>query len=217
MQNKQLIKNVEKKVKSLFEGEGTGHDWFHIDRVRRNAIFIAAKENADLEIVELGALLHDIADHKFHDNDLKIGPERVREILLANNASKELAEQVSRIVAEVSFKGAGVKTPVSSVEAAVVQDADRLDALGAIGIARAFAYGGSKHHELYNPDKKPHLHDTFLAYAKDKGTTVNHFYEKLFLLKDRMQTKTGKAMAEERHRFMENFIEEFLKEWNLNN
>ncbi len=216
MRNRQLINNIEKEVKSLFEGEGTGHDWFHIDRVRRNALFIGAKENADPEIVELGALLHDIADHKFHNSDLKIGPERTREILRANNSSKDLAEKVSRIVAEVSFKGAGVKTPVTTLEAAVVQDADRLDALGAIGIARAFAYGGSKHRELYNPDKKPHLHDTFMAYAKDEGTTVNHFYEKLFLLKDRMQTKTGKGMAEKRHLLMKNFIQSFLEEWNLN-
>ena len=216
MEHKDLIQSVEREVKSLFEGEGTGHDWFHIDRVRRNAVFIAREENADIEIVELGALLHDIADHKFHNNDLTVGPDRARDILLNQNAGDKLANQISQIVAEVSYKGAGVKTPVTTLEAAVVQDADRLDALGAIGIARAFAYGGSKHRELYNPDKKPNLHESFLAYAKDEGTTVNHFYEKLFLLKDRMQTKTGKSMAEKRHNLMEKFIESFLEEWNLN-
>lgn len=216
MQHQELIQSVKEQVKQLFEGEGTGHDWFHIDRVRRNAIFIAEKEGACLEIVELGALLHDIADHKFHSNNLKIGPDRAKELILVNGATEELAERISTIVSEVSFKGAGIHTPVSTKESAVVQDADRLDALGAIGIARAFAYGGSKNREIYNPDKKPQLHDSFLAYAKDEGTTVNHFYEKLFLLKDRMQTKTGKIMAEKRHAFMEKFIDTFLNDWHVN-
>lgn len=214
MKREEIISKVESEVKGLFEGEGTGHDWFHIDRVRRNATVIGAKESADLYIVELAALLHDIADHKFHNHDLSVGPNRAREVLLKSGGSLELAEKVAEIVSQVSYKGAGVDTPVSSVEAAVVQDADRLDAIGAIGIARAFAYGGSKHREIYNPDKKPCMHDSFDSYAKDEGTTINHFYEKLLLLQDRMQTKTGREMARNSHDFMVDFLDRFFAEWN---
>lgn len=214
MDLKLLIEEIECQVKSEFEGEGTGHGWFHIDRVRKNAIFIAKSEGAEIGIVELGALLHDIADHKFHDNNLDAGPQRARDMILNTGGDKELAKRVSILVSEVSYKGAHEETSTSSLEAAAVQDADRLDALGAIGIARAFAYGGSRQRELYNPNKKPILHDSFLAYAKSEGTTVNHFYEKLLLLKDRMLTKTGKKMAEKRHRYMEEFLKTFYAEWN---
>lgn len=214
MDKAEIIAKITREVKSLFEGEGTGHDWYHIDRVRRNALIIGRIENADLFLVELGALLHDIADHKFHSNDLSIGPKRSQELILKVRGDVVLAQRVAEIVSEISFKGAGIETKVSSIEAAVVQDADRLDALGAVGIARAFAYGGSKNREIYNPTQNPNLHDSFLAYAEDKGTTINHFYEKLLLLKDRMQTKTGKEMAEKRHAFMENFLETFYQEWN---
>lgn len=212
-ENSALITRIEEEVRSLFSGEGTGHDWFHINRVRNMALEIARNEEADLEVIELAAFLHDIADHKFHDNNLSVGPNRATAVLLDAGCDPGLAERIAQIVAEVSFKGAGVKTTASSVEAAVVQDADRLDALGAIGIARAFAYGGSKNRELYNPAVKPVLHTDFKAYAKSEGTTVNHFYEKLFLLKDRMQTRTGMKIAEERHRFMENFLNTFYSEW----
>lgn len=208
-----LIQKIEAEVKAQFDGEGSGHDWHHIDRVRKNALTLGAKEGADLEIVNLGALLHDIADHKFHNNDLSVGPETARKMILDFGGSAELAERIAVLVAEISFKGAGVETPVSSIEAAVVQDADRMDAIGAIGIARAFAYGGSKDRSMYKPELKPNIHDDFQAYATDEGGTINHFYEKLLLLKDRMQTPSGKEMAAQRHAFMENYLETFYAEW----
>ena len=214
MDKAQLIAAIETEVKNLFEYEGTGHDWYHIDRVRNNALKIAKSENADLFLVELGALLHDIADHKFHDNDLELGPIKAKALIEKNAGDEFTANRVAEIVKEISYKGSGVDTPVSSSEAACVQDADRLDAMGAIGIARAFAFGGSRNREIYNPNKPPNLHDSFVAYAKDEGTTINHFYEKLLLLKDRMQTKTGQKMAEERHAFMESFLKTFYDEWN---
>ena len=208
-----LIQNIEAEVKAQFEGEGTGHDWFHIDRVRKNALTLAAREGADLEVVNIGALLHDIADHKFHNNDLSVGPDTARKMILEFGGSPDLSERIAVLVAEISFKGAGVETPVTSIEAAVVQDADRMDAIGAIGIARAFAYGGSKHRAMYNPELKPNMHNDFKAYATDEGGTINHFYEKLLLLKDRMQTKSGKVMAAQRHAFMEQYLETFYGEW----
>lgn len=214
MDKAQLIAAIETEVKKLFEYEGTGHDWYHIDRVRRNALKIAESENADLFLVELGALLHDIADHKFNDNDLELGPIKAKALIEKNGGDELTANTVAKIVEEISYKGSGVDTPVTSSEAACVQDADRLDAIGAIGVARAFAFGGSRNREIYNPNKPPNMHDSFMAYAKDEGTTVNHFYEKLLLLQDRMQTKTGRQMAEERHAFMENFLKVFYQEWN---
>jgi uncharacterized protein len=211
--NQDLIVTVEQRVRNLFEGEGTGHDWFHIDRVRKNALYLGKAEKANLQVVELAALLHDIADHKFNNHDLSVGPRMAKTILLQSGADNDMAERVAVIVSEVSYKGSGVGTPVSSVESAVVQDADRLDAIGAIGIARAFAYGGSKYREIYNPDKRPRGHDDFMSYATDEGTTINHFYEKLLLLKDRMQTQTGQSLAQERHDFMVSFLERFYREW----
>ena len=208
-----LINLVEIKVRETFEKEGTGHDWHHIDRVRKVALRLAEAEGANKEVVELAALLHDIADHKFHGHDLTVGPAKAKEVILENGGSEELTDRISQIISETSFKGAGVATPVSSIESAVVQDADRLDALGAIGIARAFAYGGSKNRSLYDPDKKATIHGDFEAYANSKGSTVNHFYEKLLLLKDRMHTESGRKMAEERHRFMEQFLNRFFEEW----
>jgi len=221
------IRKIENRVKTLFAQEGTGHDWHHINRVRNTALKIAQAENsakastsedakaegADLFLVELAALLHDIADHKFHNHDLSVGPERAREIVLKETHDSKLADQIATIVSEVSFKGAGVETPVSSPEAAVVQDADRLDALGAIGIARAFAYGGHKNRPIYDPEVQSTLHDNFEDYAKKGSHTINHFYEKLLLLKDRMNTNTGKKLAAERHRFMEEYLEQFYAEW----
>lgn len=211
--NMEIIKSLEQYVCSLFKEEGSGHDWWHIHRVRNNAVKLAENEGADKEITELAALLHDIADHKFHDNDLSIGPRRAHELVMQFADDETLASRVSTIVAEVSFKGAGVDTPVSSLEAACVQDADRLDALGAIGIARAFAYGGSRGRLLYHPDRSPRLHDNFEDYATDDGHTINHFYEKLLLLKDRMQTISGRKMAEERHAFMMSYLTQFFTEW----
>lgn len=206
---------IVKEVKSVLEGEGSGHDWWHIHRVRNNALQIALKEGADLEVVELAALLHDIADHKFHDGDLSIGPNRAEQLLIKHGYQSDLALKVKQIVAEVSFKGAEVDTPVSSIEGACVQDGDRLDAIGAIGIGRAFAYGGNKNRLMYDPNHPPQKHGDFEAYRTDDGPTINHFYEKLLLLKDRMQTETGKNMAIQRHQFMESFLAQFYKEWDV--
>ncbi len=214
MQKTSLILAVEAEVKSLFKADGTGHDWYHIARVRDMALKIGESEGANSEITELAALLHDIADHKFHNNNLEVGPNRALHLILEKGGTRQVANSVSQIVAEVSFKGAGVDTPVSSIEAAVVQDADRLDAIGAIGIARAFAYGGHKNRMLYNPQAPPRNHQNFEDYATDQGHTINHFYEKLLLLKDRMQTETGKEIAKNRHRFMETFLQQFYAEWN---
>jgi len=208
-----ILESLEKKIKALFGAEGTGHDWHHINRVRNTALKIGDAEGADLFVVELAALLHDIADHKFHNHDLTVGPERAREIILEETSDTDLAERIATIVSEISFKGAGVETPVSSLEAAVVQDADRLDALGAIGIARAFAYGGHKNRPIYDPEIESSLHDNFEDYAKKGTHTINHFYEKLLLLKDRMNTDSGSKIAEERHRFMEEFLDRFYEEW----
>ncbi len=208
-----LIQSITRIVSEKFKDDTTGHDWYHILRVTNTAKTIAAAEGADAEIVELAALLHDIADHKFHDNDLSEGPRQARELILSQGGSESLAEKVADIVAQVSYKGAGVDTPVNSLEAAVVQDADRLDAMGAIGIARAFAFGGSRNRAMYLPDQKPVNHANFKSYATDQGHTINHFYEKLLLLKDRMQTETGREMADGRHLFMESYLDRFFGEW----
>ncbi|MBX7152402.1 HD domain-containing protein [bacterium] len=208
-----IIEQTSSYVRSQLDGEGTGHDWWHIERVLKNAIHIGQKEGADLFIVQLAALLHDIADHKFHGGDDTVGPKVARQWLQSINVEANTIEHVCRIVKDISFKGADVTTAMHSLEGKVVQDADRLDAIGAIGIARAFAYGGFKQRELYNPSVKPERHDNFDAYKNSRAPTINHFYEKLLLLKDRMNTATGKAMAEERHRFMEMYLDRFFKEW----
>jgi uncharacterized protein len=212
-EQKNFIAALETEVQSRFNGETTGHDWHHIDRVRKTALKLAAAEDADLYIVEAAALLHDIADHNFYDNYLEIGPLHAESLVLKFGESQELASKVAAIVAEVSFKGAGVETPVSSIESAVVQDADRIDALGAVGIARAFTFGGSRGQPLHIPGEKATQHSSFSEYASDKGSTINHFYEKLLLLKDRMQTESGRKLAKKRHETMEVFLQEFFDEW----
>ncbi len=211
--NSEILQKTEQYVREQLEGEGSGHDWWHIHRVRNTAVSIANEESADLFIVELAALLHDIADHKFHDGDEEIGPRVAGEWLQLMNVDVKSIEHVQEIIADLSFKGAKVETPMRTIEGQAVQDADRLDALGAIGIARAFAYGGHKNRELYNPNVLPTQHDSFDAYKNDKGHTINHFYEKLFLLKDRMNTDTGKKLAIERHEFMKDFVNRFYAEW----
>lgn len=213
MNKSAIISETENYVREALEGEGSGHDWWHIYRVRNTALKLGSDENADMFVVELAALLHDIADHKFHDGDEEIGPATARNWLQQLEVEEYIIRHVCDIIRDVSYKGAGVDTPMKSIEGKVVQDADRLDALGAIGIARAFAYGGYKERELYNPDIKLEKHDSFEAYKKSTGPTLNHFYEKLFLLKDRMNTHAGKLLAEERHQFMKNFVERFLAEW----
>ncbi|MBO6792618.1 MAG: HD domain-containing protein [Balneolaceae bacterium] len=208
-----IITKTENFVRNELEGEGSGHDWWHIHRVRNTALMLAEKEAADLFVVELAALLHDIADHKFHNGDDTVGPKVAGEWLEGLSVEAEIIKHVQEIIRDLSFKGAKVATPMRTIEGKVVQDADRLDAIGAIGIARAFAYGGHKNRELYNPEKSPTQHTSFDAYKNDAGPTVNHFYEKLFLLKDRMNTETGKSIAQERHEYMKAYIDRFNAEW----
>lgn len=208
-----IIKKTAEYAESILKGEGTGHDFWHVYRVWKMAIQIAKREKADLFIVELGALLHDIADWKFHDGDFEAGPKVAREVLKKIKVSDDVINKVCDIVRNVSFKGAGVKSEMKSLEGKIVQDADRLDAIGAIGIARTIMYGSSKGIELYNPKISPQVHKTFKQYKNNSSTTINHFYEKLLLLKDLMNTKTGKKMAMQRHRFMESYLKQFLLEW----
>ncbi|MEI6681337.1 MAG: HD domain-containing protein [Bacteroidota bacterium] len=213
MTDREIILQTITFVKSeLLHAEG-GHDWWHIERVLNNARTIAKSEPVDLFVTELGALLHDIADHKFHGGDESAGIEKARAFLLRLPVSEEVISHVVNIMTNISFKGGNYKQQFFSPELAVVQDADRLDAIGAIGIARAFNYGGFRGREMYNPTLKPRFGMTPDEYQQSAAPTVNHFYEKLFLLKERMNTATGKKMAEERHRFMELYLEHFFKEW----
>lgn len=216
LEKEELITKTADFVRRNLEGEGSGHDWWHILRVWNTAknIIVQTSEEVDVLTVELAALLHDIADHKFHDGDATVGPKVAREWLESINVQEHVVSQVAEIIQDLSFKGAKVATPMKTIEGRIVQDADRLDAIGAIGIARAFAYGGHKSRELYNPEVKPTMHTTFEAYKNDKGHTINHFYEKLFLLKDKMNTDVAKKIATERHQFMEEYVDRFLKEWN---
>lgn len=213
MNKPEILSKTESFVRLQLEGEGSGHDWWHVHRVRNSALKLGKGENADLFIVELAALLHDIADHKFHGGNEDIGPATAKNLLEKLKVPPAIINHVCEIIRDISFKGAEVDTPMKTIEGKVVQDADRLDALGAIGIARAFAYGGYKERELYNPDIKPDSHRSFEDYKKSTGPTINHFYEKLFLLKERMNTESGKRLAEERHRYMKEFVDRFLSEW----
>ena len=201
-------------IEHKFANEGSGHDWAHIRRVwlmaRRLA---AAAPEADAEVTELAALLHDIADWKFHGGDYEAGPRAARTWLSSQGADDRLVARVETIIREVSFKGLGVETPVSSIEAALVQDADRLDAIGAIGIARAFAYGGHKGRPLHDPAIIPVAHNSFASYQQSTAPTLNHFYEKLLHLKDRMHTAPARLIAQERQDFMETYVVRFLAEW----
>ena len=201
-------------VREKLSGDSSGHDWFHIDRVRRNALNIARDEAANLFVTELAALLHDIADWKFHGGDDAAGPRAAREWLVRCECDPAIIEHVCEIVATLSFKGAGVATEMQTLEGRCVQDGDRLDAIGAVGIARAFAFGGHFGRAMYDPEVPPELHQSFAAYKQKGGPTINHFYEKLLLLKDRMQTATGRRLAAERHQFMEQYLTQFFAEWN---
>lgn len=213
MNEQEIIEQTAVYVREKMSGEGSGHDWWHVYRVWRNSIHIAINEEADMIVVELAALLHDIADWKFNDGDIKEGPRQAREWLKRLGVDEAVISHVSEIVGGISFKGAGVTTHMRTIEGKVVQDADRLDAIGAIGIARTFAYGGHLNHEIYNPEKKPVMHNTFEEYKNGKGSVINHFYEKLLLLKDLMNTETAKRIAMERHSFMEQFLDKFFREW----
>ncbi|OYX28226.1 MAG: phosphohydrolase [Flavobacteriales bacterium 32-35-8] len=200
-------------VKETLKNAEGGHDWFHTERVYKNALLIAKGEKANVFVVSLGALLHDIADSKFHDGDESIGPKIAREFLFKINVDSEIIEHVIKIIENISFKGGNEAQKFSSPELNVVQDADRLDAIGAIGIARCFNYGGFKNRPLYNPDIKPNLNMTNAEYKTSNAPTINHFYEKLLLLKDKMNTKTGHTLALERHNYMLGFLDQFYKEW----
>lgn len=211
--NSAIIQNtIDFVKKSLIDAEG-GHDWFHIERVYNNARHIASSEEADPLVVALGALLHDIADSKFHNGDEEVGPKTARDFLQRQQVQPQVIEHVVKIIENISFKGGKVSRDFNSIELDIVQDADRLDALGAIGIARTFNYGGFKGRALYDPSIPPNLHMTKEEYKASTAPTINHFYEKLLLLKDRMNTVTGRQMAEERHRFMETFLQQFYLEW----
>ncbi|MEP6987544.1 MAG: HD domain-containing protein [Chloroflexota bacterium] len=198
------------------QGESSGHDWWHIYRVWQTSLYIAAHENVDDDVVQLAALLHDIGDWKFHAGDETVGPRLAREWLESLAVDENIITHVCTIIANLSFKGADVKAAPLSLEGQVVQDADRLDAIGAIGIARAFAYGGAKGREMHDPQAAPVLHSSFEQYKASQGTTINHFHEKLLLLKDRLNTQTAKTLAERRHTFMLEFLQEFDAEWNIN-
>lgn len=213
MTEAEILARTEAYVRGQMEGEGTGHDWWHVARVRRMALRLAGEEGADPFVTELAALLHDVADHKFHGGDHTAGPRAAREWLGGLEADAATVEHVAEIIAALSYKGAGVPTPMTTPEGRVVQDADRLDAIGAIGIARAFAYGGSRDRPLHEPDAAPELHASFEAYKAGTGATTAHFHEKLFLLRDRMNTASARRIAAERHLFMEEYMARFLSEW----
>ncbi|MDD2675553.1 MAG: HD domain-containing protein [Flavobacterium sp.] len=213
MTNPDLIDKTILFVKEKLENAEGGHDWFHIERVFKNAVLISKNEVCDVTVVKLGALLHDIADSKFHDGDETVGPRIAREFLESENVDEQIITHVVNIIENISFKGGNFEKKFSSIELDVVQDADRLDAIGAIGIARTFNYGGFKNRALYDPNIAPNSSMTKEEYKKNDSPTLNHFYEKLLLLKDKMNTQTGKQIAQERHRYMEGFLAQFYAEW----
>ena len=210
-----LIDQVAQLVEAKFKDLEGSHDWFHIERVWKTALFLQSKEGGNADEISLAALLHDYSDHKYNGGDFDAGSREVLNLLNQLNCPFEIADRVSKIVQVVSYKGALVSDEATSIEGKIVRDADRLDAIGAIGIARAFSYGGSKLRPLYDPSIAPLLHATKKEYAKSKSHTVNHFYEKLLLLKDRMETATARQLAEERHQFMLDFLKQFDQEWDL--
>ena len=200
-------------VKEKLKNAEGGHDWFHIERVFKNSLLIAKEEECDITVVQLGALLHDIADSKFHGGDETIGPRTARTFLESENVSEETIVHVINIIENISFKGGNFDKKFNSKELEIVQDADRLDAIGAIGIARCFNYGGFKNRVLYNPEITPKSNMSKEEYKNSESPTLNHFYEKLLLLKDKMNTPTGKKIAKARHQYMENFLAQFYAEW----
>lgn len=215
MNQNKIIKKVEEYLKKIFQGEATGHDWWHAWRVRKMAKEISKKEGGDLFIIELAALLHDIADWKFYDGKTKAGSENARVLLKKLGVADKTIDHISHIIDNVSFKGAGVKNRIKTKEGMIVQDADRLDVIGAIGIARVFAYGGFRGREIYNPNIEPKLHKSFKEYKNNKSTSINHFYEKLLILKNRLNTKTARRIAEKRHKFLESYLRQFFQEWQV--
>jgi uncharacterized protein len=213
MSNENIVNKTILFVKKKLDNAEGGHDWFHIERVYKNALSIADNEVCDDTVVKLGALLHDIADSKFHNGDETVGPQIARDFLESNKVDEATIQHVINIIENISFKGGNTEKSFSSIELDIVQDADRLDAIGAIGIARTFNYGGFKNRPLYNPNIAPKLHMSKEEYKNSQAPTLNHFYEKLLLLKDKMNTETGKQIAQERHRYMEGFLSQFYAEW----
>lgn len=208
-----IVDNTILFVKEKLENAEGGHDWFHIERVYKNSLLIAKEEDCDLLVVQLGALLHDIADSKFHNGDENVGPRTARAFLESENVAPAIIIHVINIIENISFKGGNFDKKFNSKELEIVQDADRLDAIGAIGIARTFNYGGFKNRSLYNPEIAPNMNMSKEEYKNSESPTLNHFYEKLLLLKDKMNTPTGKRIAEARHQYMENFLSQFYAEW----
>lgn len=215
MKEEEIISKTIAFVKETLKGAEGGHDWFHIHRVYTNAEKIAQNEKGHYLVIALGALLHDIADAKFHDGDETIGPKMATEFLTELGVDKVIIDQVVYIINNISFKNSLSKDAITEhpIELQVVQDADRLDAIGAIGIARAFNYGGFKNRELFNPAIKPNLNMSKEEYKKSTAPTINHFYEKLLLLKDKFNTESGKKLAEQRHQFMLDYLTQFDNEW----
>jgi uncharacterized protein len=217
MDKKEIINQTILFVKKELTNAEGGHDWFHIERVWRTAKTIAKNEPVDPFIIELGALLHDIADAKFYDGDETVGPKKAKLFLLSIGVDNKTIQHIENIIDHISYKNTLAINKANQIyfskELEVIQDADRLDALGAIGIARAFNYGGYKNRELYNPNIAPNINQSKEAYKKSTAPTINHFYEKLLLLKDKMNTDTGRKMAQKRHDFMNHFLEQFYDEW----
>lgn len=207
-----ILKNIVAEIEPRFRGECTGHDWYHVDRVRRMALRIAAHEGGDPYVIELAALTHDIGDAKFNGGDETAAPREVSVLLSRHGVVSGVLEHVVAIIANMSFKG-GSRPPMATLEGKIVQDADRLDAIGAIGVARAFAYGGHKGRVLHDPDVSPQLNMSVVAYRNNKGPTTNHFHEKLFLLKELMNTATARELAAHRHAFLGTFLDEFVAEF----
>ena len=212
---KSIIENTITFVKEKLHGAEAGHDWFHIERIWKLSKKISETEDCNLEVVELSALLHDIADPKFNGGDENLALEISKDFLENQNVSNDIIEQVLFIIKNISFKNRGEVPKYLPIELKIVQDADRLDGIGAIGIARTFNFGGFKNNLMYHPEIPPKLNMTKEEYKKNEGTTINHFYEKLLLMKDLMNTQKGKQLAEERHDFMQKFLDQFYKEWNI--
>ncbi|MBB6372504.1 HD domain-containing protein [Chryseobacterium shigense] len=212
---KSTIENTVEFVKKKLEGAEAGHDWYHIERVWKLSKKIAETENCNQDVVEFSALLHDIADPKFHNGDETIAPKIAGEFLEEQQVPEDIIEKVLFIIKNISFKNRGELPAELPVELKIVQDADRIDAIGAIGIGRTFNFGGFKNNLMYDPEIKPSLNMSKDEYKKSNGTTINHFYEKLLLLKDMMNTQKGKELAQERHDYMLGFLDQFYKEWNV--
>lgn len=212
MNQNEIIQKTSEYIKQEFSDDSSGHDWWHIYRVWKNAIAICEQEKADRFIVELAALLHDLDDWKFNENEDET-PQRAKAWMESCHLDIEINKKVCEIISHVSYKGAQVENKMKSLEGFIVQDADRLDAIGAIGIGRAFAYGGYKNRPMYDPETSNKMHASFEEYKNSKSATINHFYEKLLLLKGMMNTATAKRIAEKRHEVMVKFLDQFMNEW----